>query len=132
MGYCIRMTKSTISISKENSIKMMDMLSKYIEDNKPDWMWIDIESLNEHCKSHDFEEVMYDLRYNVVFYEGDEIYKIDYFSGEKFGDEYEIFPMLAPYINNGYIQMLGDDGNRWRWVFKDGKFDEKQPTISWD
>lgn len=132
MGYCIEMTESTIAITKENSIKMMDMLSQYIEDNKPNWAWVDTNSLYKYCKSHNFNEVMSELRYETYFNDGNDVYEIDYFSGEKLGDEFNIFPILAPYISDGYIEMVGEDGDKWRWVFKDDKCNAKFPTVSWD
>lgn len=36
-------------------------------------------------------------------------------------DEYSAFQKAAQYILNGsYIEMRGEDGDRWRWVFQDG------------
>ena len=81
MGYCIELEKSTISVTKENAIKMMDMLADYITNHKVDWRWINEKYLTNLCKEHNFEEVTEELRYPM--YEEDGIYKIDYFSGEK-------------------------------------------------
>lgn len=123
MGYCMQMIESTVSITKDNALKIMEFLPKYIYENAPNWKWVDIKSLCEYCKINNFIEVMYELRYEV--YEEDSVYKIDCFSGEKLGDDFDIFVLLAPYINNGYIEMVGEDGDRWRWIFKDGKCEEK-------
>ena len=130
MGYCIELEKSTISVTKENAIQMMDMLAGYIPNHKADWRWINEKYLADLCKEHNFEEVTEELRYPM--YEEDGIYKIDYFSGEKLGDDYEMFKLIAPYINDGYIEMSGEDAERWRWIFKDGKCEEKFPKIKWD
>ena len=116
MGYCIELEKSTISITKENAIKMMDMLVDYIPSHKVDWRWVNEKYVTDLCKEHNFEEVTEELRYPM--YEEDGLYKIDYFS--------------APYINDGYIEMSGEDGERWRWIFKDGKCEEKFPGIVWE
>ena len=134
MGYCVDMTESTISITRENSIKMMDMLIKYINENKPKWDWVDTNYVKEECVAYNFHDVMAELRWTVYMESdsnNDVLYYIDYFSGEKLGSEWDIFKILAPYINDGYIEMCGEDGNKWRYVFKDGKCDEKYPNVSW-
>lgn len=43
------------------------------------------------------------------------------FIGHKLSDEYEAFQQAAPYILSGsYIEMRGDDGERWKWEFQNG------------
>lgn len=130
MGYCIELEKSTISVTKENAIKMMDMLADYIPNHKVDWRWVNEKYVAELCKEHNFEEATEELRYPM--YEEDGVYKIDYFAGEKLGDDYDLFSLIAPYISDGYIEMSGEDADRWRWIFKDGKFEEKHPKLDWD
>ena len=44
-----------------------------------------------------------------------------HFEAEKMGDEETLFAAVAPYVEPGsYIEMLGEDGDRWRWAF-DGR-----------
>ena len=53
------------------------------------------------------------------------------FAGKKSGDDEALFAAIAPYVTDGsYIQMTGEDGAVWRWVFKDGRVREVSPT--WD
>lgn len=43
------------------------------------------------------------------------------FQGEKLGDDEILFKAIAPWVKkDSYIQMQGEDGSIWRWVF-DGK-----------
>ena len=50
------------------------------------------------------------------------------FCGEKAGDDERLFAQLAPFVERGsYIQMSGEDGAVWRWVFKDGFCREVSP-----
>lgn len=54
-----------------------------------------------------------------------------WFEGEKGRDDDELKP-LAPYVKNGsYVEMMGEDGARWRWIFKNGKIITKNAKISW-
>lgn len=53
------------------------------------------------------------------------------FDGEKGRDDDELKP-LAPYVKDGsYVEMMGEDGARWRWIFKNGKIITKDAKISW-
>jgi len=61
-----------------------------------------------------------------------DIVKLD-FVGEKLGDERVLFSKLAPFVQSGsYIEMIGEDGARWRWVFEQGDVVEKPAKIGWD
>jgi len=49
--------------------------------------------------------------------------------GEKLGDDPVLWDAIAPFVESGsYIQMSGEDGNVWRWCFKDGGHYESTPT----
>jgi len=48
-----------------------------------------------------------------------------YFTGEKYGDDPILFKAIAPFVEDGsYIEMQGENGEIWRWVFNNGKFKE--------
>lgn len=66
--------------------------------------------------------------------EMDEDYNITdiQFSAEKLGDEAEFFALLAPYVEAGsFIEMRGEDGERWRWTFDGSTMREQRATVSW-
>jgi len=47
-------------------------------------------------------------------------------------DEDTMFQAIAPYVEDGsFIEMAGEDGDRWRWVFKDGKCKEVRAKVTW-
>jgi hypothetical protein len=56
------------------------------------------------------------------------------FEGEKSDStEEEMFNVIAPFVKAGsYIEMQGEDGARWRWVFDGETCKEKNAEISWD
>lgn len=42
------------------------------------------------------------------------------FRGEKWGDEKFLFEAIAPFVeNNSWIEMEGEEGSKWKWVFVD-------------
>lgn len=63
--------------------------------------------------------------------EGD--FNLEYFEGEKLGDESFLFDAIAPFVAEGStIEARGEDGAIWRHVFAGGKVREQQAKISWE
>lgn len=122
MGYCISFIDSTVRITKDDAKKIMEFLPKYIYNNNPNWKWIDIKDVCVNCNNGKFKKVMHCLRY--VVQKTKDTYKITDFCGEKLGDDIDIFEILAPYIHKGYIEMQGEDGDSWRWIFDGDKVNE--------
>lgn len=55
------------------------------------------------------------------------------FVGEKLGDDNKLFDAVAPYVTPGsYIEMLGEDGSRWRWVFDGQTCEERSAKVIWE
>ncbi len=51
---------------------------------------------------------------------------------EYLGEERIIFNVIAPFVEEGsFIEIVGEDGETWRWVFEGGKCEEKKPKIKW-
>jgi hypothetical protein len=51
------------------------------------------------------------------------------FNGEKLGDDPVLWRAVAPFVEHGsYLQMAGEDGMVWRWVFNNGKMEEVHPV----
>lgn len=56
-----------------------------------------------------------------------------YLESEKLGDEFKFFQAIAPYVEVGsYIELQGEDGCRWRWVFDGNICVEQTAKIVWD
>jgi len=55
-----------------------------------------------------------------------------FFNGECMGEEADIFEALAPFVKSGsYIEMIGEDGEIWRWAFENGKVRLIKPKLVW-
>ena len=55
-----------------------------------------------------------------------------YFEGEKLGDDIILFCAIAPFVNAGsFIEMHGEEGFMWRWVFDGKECHEIEPTVTW-
>jgi hypothetical protein len=55
------------------------------------------------------------------------------FEGQKLGDDQILFDAIAPYVTPGsYIEMQGEDGARWRWVFDGKTCREVSASVNYD
>lgn len=71
-------------------------------------------------------------RWDSMFNEDGDLIGLD-FLGEKYGDEKHLFTAIAEFVeSDSYIEMIGEDHEKWRWIFKDGKLLEKKPRIIWE
>ncbi len=76
--------------------------------------------------------LFYAWRWTVGFSPEGDINNIT-FDGEKLGDDNAFFDAIAPLVKAGsYIEMVGEDGERWRWIFDGKEMVEKTATVSWD
>lgn len=128
MGYCVEISESTFKVKSENISDLMKKVKReFIKENIGD-RWLCVKDILE-CD--DIEQFFYELR--LAVYENDGFYYIDYFTGEKLGDyELELYDAMAEFVEDGYIEYLGEDGCKWRYVFKDGKCEEIFPKVTWE
>lgn len=133
MGYCVWSEESTISIKKENMQPLLQMLSDYFKSRELRWVdGFDIEDMfsdEDDDEPLTLENIWEDLRYEYT--ETDTHYIINEFLGEKLGDDFEFFELIAPFCEDGYIQFNGEDGEKWRYVIQNKECKEVYPTISW-
>jgi len=132
MSCCVELQESTIYITYENSKKIIRSLIDYIKEKNPHWRWVNNENLLDCCENDNFIKVMEELGYAIYDDIDNDAYKIDYMCNEKLGDDDNIFRVLASFISNGYIELINDDGCRWRYVFNEGEMKEVYPKIIWE
>lgn len=128
MGYCIDMIDRDFIIKRENKEKALSLLKQFCELNT-NISWVNNQDVvNAKTLKYAMEECRYDLE------EDGEGNVVDImFRGAKLGDDELIFTAIASCIeNNSFIQMRGEDGGMWRWVFKDGICKEINAKIVWE
>ncbi|MGL6184752.1 MAG: hypothetical protein ACRC1T_05170 [Clostridium chrysemydis] len=129
MGYCIDVERGTFSFDVDKADKILGLIKQGIREKKiTEERWIDF---NIILKSETIEEAFEELRFEL--FKDEDKYKIDYFSGEKFGGyEEQFFKTIAPLIDDGYLEYIGEDGEKWRYIFKNGECKEVYPKIVWE
>lgn len=77
------------------------------------------------------EEMLKWWRWHPKTNDAGDIVKVQ-FDGEKSGDDMYLWTAIAPFVEpNSYIEMQGEDGAQWRWVFDGKTVTEVQAKVSW-
>lgn len=131
MGYCITNTDSSVSIKRVNitaALAAIKAMYEPVGDREPRFSWIDSETV---LKAETLEAALSEWRWDVTE-DGEGNITCLTFSGDKLGDDEDLFYNLAPFIEHGgYIEIRGEDDNPWRWVFWRGELRTEYPVIIW-
>lgn len=148
MGYCMRCVDSNFLIKKENKSAALKAIQdlrgketcgdhfswiddnfyeiKTLEEMLHEWRWLDRERNDMHLSIRIGNSQPIQPQT-----EKQDIFKLE-FIGEKLGDDFLLFKTIAPWVEAGsYIEMLGEDGALWRWIFDGKTCVEKEAKISW-
>lgn len=130
MGYCVEINESTFNFNIEKSDEIIKTIKEFTENKIGKLRWIDE---SEVFEATNIVEIFSAFRLELALDSAETKYIIDYMSGEKLGGyELDFYNCIAEFINDGYIEYLGEDGEKWRYVFKNGKCEEKYPTEIWE
>lgn len=127
MGYYIDFRGCDFRIKASNKEAALSALKKLFVKRKQ-LGWVSQEDIKDKTSLEDaLEECRWDTENSI---EGD----IDCirFNGEKSGDDEIIFDAIAPYVEkDSFIEMQGEEGEMWRWVFDGEHCKEIYPTVTW-
>lgn len=128
MGYCITQTESKFTILLEKQAPALKA-TKALAKEKDNFHWVNATDFN---RAKNIGEVLEAWFYDPEFDEAGNITGVN-FSAEKLGADKELFDAIAPFVEKGsFIEMNGEDGTTWRWIFNGTTCEEVYPTITWD
>lgn len=134
MGYYMTQRDSSFNMNKENFDKALEAIKtlgskENLEKAGDNYSWVDMNFVN----ATNIEQAFEMWRWEAEFDKAGNIDGIQ-FRGEKYGgDEIDMLKVIAPYVENGsYIEMQGEEGELWRWVFNDGNCREVNSRIVWE
>lgn len=120
MGYNMYLMDYSLHIEKNNFTPALDAVKAAFPKNEEIQLFTAL------------EDVMVEFCYVPDYNENGDICGFD-FDGEKLQDDDIFWSALAPYMEDGdFIEMEGDDFNRWRWSFRNGTCHEIKPTLIWE
>ena len=130
MGYCMTIEDQEFLIKKKNMAGALAAIKAISGESI--FSWINA----KECQGADtLEDALMAWRWppymNKSANPKGEIVNLE-FDGEKSGDEDILFRAIAPFVESGsFIEMRGEDGCRWRWLFHKGELHEIYPEIVW-
>lgn len=133
MGYYMSQHSGQVLIKKENFSNVVAAIHSLVgkesitDSGGRHFSWVS----NDFAQEYDVCKLLQKWRWAPNLNQDGDIFELN-FIGEKYGDDPLLFRTIAPFIESGYIEMIGEDGERWRWVFENGKFKEVQAKIIWD
>ena len=134
MGYSVHQSRSVFRIKRENIPAALKAIQTMVAPD-PDtghvlkYSWVSA----EFYKKSSLTDILSAWRWGDVECDVNGDIRDICFQGEKLGDDKVLFFHLAPYVEHGsYIEMIGEDDDRWRWVFWRGELREEYPRIIWD
>ena len=135
MGYCMSQEDAEFQIARSNhepALKKLKELMKrtdLMRGRVTAFAWVETD---EVLSAPTLADAMQAFRWEAEHDAAGNIMSIS-FVGEKLGDDEHFFGAIAEFVNDGsFIEMRGEDGARWRWIFSGGKVVEKHATVSWD
>lgn len=136
MGYCMSMEECDFRILKENFSKALKAVKglagkETIRDGSGrHFSWVDTA---EFMNAGTLEAALTAWRWHpLIDTSYGHIIDLEW-EGEKSGDDEILFDAIAPFVEKGsYIQMIGEDGYRWRWKFDGKKCVEVGSRVVWD
>lgn len=138
MGYCISQRGGSFAILAENKAAALTATKRLAPignrsgggggGGKRWFMWMNNHDLT---KASSLEEMLKWWRYEPKVTERGDIAGLS-FIGEKAGEEKYLWDAIAPFVEAGsYIEMQGEDGAMWRWVFDGKTCEEVQAKVVW-
>lgn len=129
MGYCMTQVGCEgFKIKKSDQIKALNALKEICEKKDANYAWVDKDVV---LKAKNLNDAMVEWGWETEEDKKDDITLVR-FIGEKLGEDYEMFYAIAPYVKKGaYIEMSGEDGTLWRWIFNGKKCIEKTAKVTY-
>mgnify|MGYP005750691621 CR=1 FL=1 len=118
MGYCMSLRNSKFFLPaqrmQEAFAALTNLSAQAPKQRHGHFAWVRTEVL---AQARDVRDVLNEWRWRPTFSTQGDIVDLS-FEGEKLGDDKQLFDALAPYVSRGsFLEMHGEDGEVWRWVF---------------
>lgn len=134
MGYRMTQMESDFRIPYPLFQEVLDGLKEAArKENAGGWgSSLPIADMAEFQLATTLRQAMTMCRWNLGIDDQGHVYKID-FKGENLYDDEQVLEAIAWAVEDGsYIEMFGEDGQRWRWVFNNGSMKVVDAIITWE
>jgi hypothetical protein len=135
MGYCVHLSEQKFRIPADKIESCLDEIlciqSKYLKDA--------VLSAKKHVKYFEhlppllkFVELVNEVwGFRFTPNEAGDLDRVDY-ELEKMNDFDGFCRAIAPHVESGsYLEFHGEDGEKWRYVFRNGSWKQVRPVVVW-
>ena len=130
MGYCIDATGNVLIKEGEFHIAIdcfKKLMHRDLKSGPHGFSWVSSDRVINFLESD------YDEKRKLKYVLREFRYGFDCFLGEKWGDDEFLWEALAPAVDDGCtIEYHGEDGHKWRYLFKDGEAKQQNAIITWE
>jgi len=130
MGYLIEMVDENFRMSnmtENTSKKVVKALFNFLDSDPRLFHWVKRDKVRDLT----LEELFGVFGWRIER-TGNLLHSLE-FLGDKMASYKTFFEVLAPFVSYGsYIEMRGEDGKMWRWIFNGTECEEIKPKIIWE
>jgi len=128
MGYVMWQQETVFRIPADKKKAALTALKKWAKE-VGNVSWTDSDRI---IQARTLELALFELAWEAEVDEDYNIVRV-VFQAEKLGDEPQFFGVLGPFVDPGsFIEMRGEDGERWRWTFDGSTMRESKARVSWE
>jgi hypothetical protein len=132
MGYSIYQLKSEFFIPNHVQSDALFSIKNLIREFSTSGKHIAFVETTEIEQSEFLEDALLALRWIPEVNENGDIVGVE-FSGEKLGDDYQIFNSIAVYVKeNSFLTFVGEDSKVSRWLFLNGEVTEQIGILTFE
>ncbi len=116
MGYSMTQGNSVFTMKRQHHSVVLAAI-KALAGGGPHqgrYSWVEEDFATRYDDLHDMME---EWRWELEYDDNGDVDAIQ-FIGEKIGNDKTLFDAIAPFVESGsFIEMVGEDGTKWKWVF---------------
>ncbi len=125
MGYCVNCHEINITIEPDKLMELGILLSKLDQASPTGYRWVEPGFTKSMNIVEIFDEWGYEVEQDL---DGTVIFCCH--NSDKWGDDEKLFEAIAPAVQDGSLaHFVGEDGEHWKYVFKNGKMEKRDGAI---
>ncbi len=122
MGYYIEQVGGSIELPLTNVNSAVDAIKKWLQDETEWGDWNECGKIEEFADKFGMEAIFNAEKSKYYLYN----------IGEKLWNQEDFLSVIAKFCyEDSYIEIAGENGDRWRWVIKNGELCEVMPAVDW-
>lgn len=131
MGYYMDQRGSEFKVKAKNVEALREALADHTACQRH-ISWVSKSVVLDAYYADDIRGMFQEWRWEITIDDDGNITAIE-FIGEKLGDDADMFEAIGPHVEAGsYIEMSGEDSDRWRWVFTGTAVETVQGRVVWE